>query len=289
MVARELKARYRGSVLGLLLVVHQPAAAAARSTRSCSPSCCRTARPDLEPYSLFMFCGILPWTWFSSSLLESSNVLISGGNLIKKVLFPAEVLPIVTVLANMVHFFLGLPILVVFLIYYQRPLELIDLALVPGRRARAARLHARPRAHRVGADRALPRPQGHPVEPDDVLVLRDADHLPDVGWRSAVRRQQALLDLNPFTHLAMSYQEILFFPGAFGHWKWLARPRRRLGGAVPRWATSCSTACGTPSPKKCRIGRRGAITAHIAHDMPSKSSTSPRSTAATRSGSSSPR
>ena len=66
----------------------------------------------MEPYALFMFCGILPWTWFSSSLLESSNTLIAGGNLIKKVLFPAEVLPIVTVLANMVHFFLGLPILV---------------------------------------------------------------------------------------------------------------------------------------------------------------------------------
>ena len=67
--------------------------------------------PEMEPYALFMFCGILPWTWFSSSLLESSNTLIAGGNLIKKVLFPAEVLPIVTVLANMVHFFLGLPIL----------------------------------------------------------------------------------------------------------------------------------------------------------------------------------
>ena len=67
-----------------------------------------------------MFCGILPWTWFSSSLLESSDVLISGGNLIKKVLFPAEVLPIVTVLANMVHFLLGLPILVAFLVYYRQ-------------------------------------------------------------------------------------------------------------------------------------------------------------------------
>ena len=44
-----------------------------------------------------MFCGLLPWTWFASSLMESSGVLISGGNLIKKVLFPAEVLPIVTV------------------------------------------------------------------------------------------------------------------------------------------------------------------------------------------------
>ena len=62
-----------------------------------------------------MFCGILPWTWFSSSLTEAAGSLISGGNLIKKVLFPAEVLPIVSVLANMVHFFLGLPILVVFL------------------------------------------------------------------------------------------------------------------------------------------------------------------------------
>ena len=126
-----------------------------------------------------MFCGILPWTWFSSSLTESSGVLISGGNLIKKVLFPAEILPIVTVLANMVHFFFGLPILAVFLIYYQRaarpsaswlcfPLVVLvqlifTLAL---------------RADPVGADRALPRHPRHPVEPADVLVLRDADHLP---------------------------------------------------------------------------------------------------------------
>ena len=111
LVARELKARYRGSVLGffwsfinplLLLLVYSfvftfvmPAAHDQR----------------IEPYALFMFCGILPWTWFSSSLTESAGVLISGGNLIKKVLFPAEILPIVTVLANMVHFFLGLPIL----------------------------------------------------------------------------------------------------------------------------------------------------------------------------------
>src|SRR5687768_18374274 len=86
---------------------------------------------DAYPYALFLFCGILPWTWFSSSLNESSGVLISGGNLIKKVLFPAEVLPIVTVLANMVHFFLGLPILALFLVYYQAPLSLSELAWFP--------------------------------------------------------------------------------------------------------------------------------------------------------------
>ena len=33
----------------------------------------------MEPYLLFFFCGILPWTWFNSSLLEASGVLIAGG------------------------------------------------------------------------------------------------------------------------------------------------------------------------------------------------------------------
>ena len=96
LVARELKARYRGSVLGffwsfinplLLLLIYSFV------FKYLLPPNFKS----IEHYELFLFCGILPWTWFSSSLLESSGVLISGGNLIKKVLFPAEILPIVTV------------------------------------------------------------------------------------------------------------------------------------------------------------------------------------------------
>ncbi len=78
-----------------------------------------------------MFCGLLPWTWFASSLMESSGVLISGGNLIKKVLFPAEILPIVTVTANMVHFFLALPILGVLPDRFSAPLTVSELACFP--------------------------------------------------------------------------------------------------------------------------------------------------------------
>src|SRR4051812_10979387 len=89
------------------------------------------AHPGLEPYALFMLCGILPWTWFSASLLESSNVLIAGGNLIRKVLFPAEVLPIVTVFAGLMHFFLGLPILAAFFLYYRVPVTPTDLLWFP--------------------------------------------------------------------------------------------------------------------------------------------------------------
>src|SRR5471030_3163926 len=85
----------------------------------------------VQPYALFMFCGILPWTWFSASLTEASGSLIIGGNLIKKVLFPAEVLPIVSVLANMVNFLLGLLILLPGLIYFQRLHVSFDLLWFP--------------------------------------------------------------------------------------------------------------------------------------------------------------
>src|SRR5437016_5045275 len=117
LVARELKARYRGSVLGfvwsfvnplLLLLIYSFVFTTVLPNET----------KGIQPYALFMFCGILPWTWFSSSLSDAAGSLIAGGNLIKKVLFPAEVLPLVSVLTNMVHFFLGLPILAGFLIFY---------------------------------------------------------------------------------------------------------------------------------------------------------------------------
>ena len=75
-------------------------------------------------------------------------------------LFPAEVLPIVTVLANMVHFFLGLPILVVFLIYYQRRSTAGELLWFPVVVLVQLVFTIGAGADPVGADGALPR---HPA------------------------------------------------------------------------------------------------------------------------------
>ncbi len=154
LVSRELKARYRGSVLGffwsfinplLLLLVYTFVFAYVMPPPG-----------NIDNYALFLFTGILPWTWFSASLLESSSVLITGGNLIKKVMFPAEILPIVTVLSNLVHFLLGLPILIAFLVYFDAPHRVVGAAVVSDRAVRAAPAHARFRAHSIGAHRALP-------------------------------------------------------------------------------------------------------------------------------------
>ena len=115
LVSRELKARYRGSVLGFFWSFVNPLLLLLTYTLVFTVILPGRQSEAMQPYFLFFFTGILPWTWFSASLAESSGVLISSGNLIKKVLFPAEVLPAVTVIANLAHFLLGLPILLVFL------------------------------------------------------------------------------------------------------------------------------------------------------------------------------
>ncbi len=100
LVARELKARYRGSVLGFFWSFVNPLLLLSIYSFVFAKILPPNATADNMPYEVFMFCGLLPWTWFSASMLEGTGSLIAGGNLIKKVLFPAEILPIVTVLAE---------------------------------------------------------------------------------------------------------------------------------------------------------------------------------------------
>jgi lipopolysaccharide transport system permease protein len=217
LVARELKARYRGSLLGffwsfinplLLLLIYTFVFTVVLPARV----------EGHEPYALFMFCGILPWTWFASSLSESSGVLISGGNLIKKVLFPAEILPIVSVLANMVHFFFGLPILVFFLVYYSAPLQLSEVVWFPVVVFVQLLLT-------LGLALILSALTVHFRDIKDILsnLLTFWFFATPIIYPMAVAPEgvRPFLNLNPFTHLAISYQEILFYEGDFGHWKWL--------------------------------------------------------------------
>ncbi len=117
LVSRELKARYRGTVLGFMWSFFNPLLLMIVYTIVFG-FIIRPRDPAFEGspwlYALFLFCGVLPWVWFSSSSLESANVLMIHGNLIKKILFPAEILPIVSVCSNLIHFMFGLPILFLF-------------------------------------------------------------------------------------------------------------------------------------------------------------------------------
>src|SRR5687768_16933290 len=114
LVVRDLKARYRGSALGLLWSLLNPLLYMGIYALVFSVY----MRMAMENYAAFLLCGLLPWIWFSSSLMAGATSIVEGGSLLKKVFFPPQVLPTVTVIANFVNFLLSLPLLVGVLLLY---------------------------------------------------------------------------------------------------------------------------------------------------------------------------
>jgi len=173
----------------------------------------------MEPYLLFFACGILPWTFFEAAVLEASTVLVSSGGLLKKVLFPPEILPTVSVITNLFNFLLSLPILLFFVIWNERlsvtalliPLPLLVqlvLALGLALALSALTVHFRDLSNIVGHLLRLWF-FGSPI-----LYLYGSI---DGPFRTFLR-------LNPMSHIIVSYQQILF-EGRFDHWA-------GLGGAA---------------------------------------------------------
>ena len=110
---RELNARYRGSVLGfmwslvnpiMLLAVYSFVFNTIFKPRDPSIS-------EFGPYALFLATGVIPWIWIQTAWLEGTMALLANAGLIRKATFPAELLPMVSVLSNLVQFLLALPVL----------------------------------------------------------------------------------------------------------------------------------------------------------------------------------
>src|SRR5260221_4913492 len=107
LTARDLKARYRGSVLGYFWSLANPLLLLSVYTLVFTKF---FPQQVVHPYPLFLFAGILPWTFFSAAVLEPTNAITANAGLIKKVMFPAEALPLVVVRSHLLHFALALPV-----------------------------------------------------------------------------------------------------------------------------------------------------------------------------------
>ena len=116
LTSRELKARYRGSVLGFLWSLANPLLLLAVYTFVFSIVFKPDTRGGMTPYALFLVSGLFPWIWISASTLEGSMSLLANSGLIRKAVFPAELLPMVSVLSNLVHLLFALPIVIVALV-----------------------------------------------------------------------------------------------------------------------------------------------------------------------------
>jgi lipopolysaccharide transport system permease protein len=129
MTEREIKARYKQSILGYFWIILNPLA------RLLVLSFVFTKIIKIEtvgvPYPLFLYVGLLPWILFNNSVSFSMGSLTGGADLIKKIYFPREILPLAVMVAKVVDFFLASIVLLAFLILYGVKINLMALWFFP--------------------------------------------------------------------------------------------------------------------------------------------------------------
>jgi len=106
---RELKARYRASVLGFLWTFLNPTLSMIVYWLVFEVVMVRSGTMTAFPY--FIFAGLLPWIFFSSSVMGGTTSISDRRDLLTKVRFPAQVLPATVVLTNLINLLLSLPLL----------------------------------------------------------------------------------------------------------------------------------------------------------------------------------
>jgi ABC-type polysaccharide/polyol phosphate export permease len=112
-VRRDIHGRYVTSVLGLSWAVIQPLALLVLYTFVFSYilKIRFGEAASTSSFALYLFCGMLPWIAFSDGVMRSANVILEHAHLIKKVVFPSEILPAFTVLSALVMEAVGLFVL----------------------------------------------------------------------------------------------------------------------------------------------------------------------------------
>jgi lipopolysaccharide transport system permease protein len=125
---RDITVRYKQTALGAAWAVLQPALTMVVFTLLFG----RLAHlpSDGLPYPIFVYAGLLPWTFFANAVTSSSNSLVNSANLITKVYFPRVIVPLAAVAAGLVDLAVAFLLLGVLLLWYHVPLTPM-LALLP--------------------------------------------------------------------------------------------------------------------------------------------------------------
>ncbi len=214
LVVRDLKVRYKNSILGVAWSLLSPLLMMIVYTVFFTI----LLRNDGIPYyPVFLLCGLLPWSFFIDSVMQATDSIVGNAHLIKKVYFPREVLPISTVLSSLVNFLVALPLFFLMTFIYGVPLSwwalllpitlLIQLAFVLGLAFLLATLNVfyRDTRHLLGvAVQAwlFLTPVFYPINqvPQEIHVLG-----------TQFNAQLWLRRLNPMASIVASYRNLLYY------------------------------------------------------------------------------
>ena len=203
LVTRDLKVRYSNSVLGIVWTLAGPLL----MTLVYSLVFTFFRPGGVTHYPVFILAGLLPWTFFTSSVAGATASISGNGHLINRVYFPREVLPVANLLSNAVNFGVALLLLFGFILFYRIPLGL-NLLWLPVI---------------VGVQVALMLGLGLLLAAINVY-LRDTQQLVDVGLLALFfltpiiytldsfgpGLQTILQVLNPMASLVAAYRQVLY-------------------------------------------------------------------------------
>lgn len=127
LVRRDLKGRYKGSALGFLWTFINPLLQLGVYTMVFSV----IMRSGIEDYYLFLFVALIPWIFFSSSLASGASCIWAQQDMVKKIYFPREVLPISFVTSQFVNMILSFFVVFAVLILSGKGLNLVAILYLP--------------------------------------------------------------------------------------------------------------------------------------------------------------
>lgn len=111
-VKKDIRGKYKGSFLGILWSFVNPLL----QVLVYAIVFPYIMRVKTDNYLIFLICGIIPWTWFTTSINNGTSCIINNSNLIKKVYFPREILPISIVTSGMINFLISCIIILIFVL-----------------------------------------------------------------------------------------------------------------------------------------------------------------------------
>jgi lipopolysaccharide transport system permease protein len=244
---RELAARYKGSVLGIVWALLTPVVMIAIFTFIFAGifKARFGASSSQWDYALYLFCGLLPWNAFQESLQLSSTTIVSHANLVKRVVFPLETLPVAQTLAAVANQLFGTVALLVAAMLINRELHAtivwLPLLLIPQLMATLGG------AWLLASLGVFVRD----IVQGITLVLMAWMYLTPIIYPETLvpERYRRLVGLNPFTPLIRNYRRLLLdgqppdwrglgYFAAFaltsfliGYW-WFARTRKNFADVI---------------------------------------------------------
>ncbi len=204
LVKRDLKGRYKGSILGFLWTFINPLLQLAVYTMVFST----IMRSGIEDYYLFLFVALIPWIFFSTSVAGGAGCIWSQQEMVKKIYFPREVLPISFVTSQFVNMLLCF--IVIFLVL-----------IVSGKGLNPAAILCLPIIMIVEYILAL----GIALIVSAVTVyIRDLEYILGIitmAWQflspvmysieQVPEQLHGIFNLNPMSHVIVAYRDILYY------------------------------------------------------------------------------